>query len=432
MLIPSISHGMGLIVLFGRNGLLTNILGWDGTIYGQIGIIAGGFLYSFPVAFLLLLDVLKYEDGSVYEAADILGVAKWRQIKDITLPYLYKPLVTVFFAVFTMVITDYGVPLVVGGKVITLPVLMYQEVAGLLHFDKGAVIAFVLLVPAVVAFIIDLLINTDKINGSIQPVAIRKNEILDKIAYISMIIFSICLLLPIVIFIPLSFMQRYPFDLSITFTHIENTFNMHGGMYLLNSLVMAVIVAVVGTVLATASAYITARVKGCGAVVLHFLTISTLAVPGIVLGLGYILLFKGSFIYGTLAILIMVNIVHFFASPYLMMYNAFGKLNSELENISMTLGIGRWYIIKDVLLPQVKGTLTEMFAYYFVNCMMTISAVTFLANTSNKPIALLIPQFEGQMMLESAAFISVIILIVNILMKVLMNLAKADKGAKKC
>ena len=81
------------------------------------------------------------------------------------------------------------------------------------------------------------------------------------------------------------------------------------------------------------------------------------------------------------------------------------------------MGISRWAIIKDVLIPQAKGTILEMMSYFFVNCMMTISAVSFLANVSNKPIALMITQFEGQMQLECAAFVSLIILIVNVAMK---------------
>ena len=147
-------------------------------------------------------------------------------------------------------------------------------------------------------------------------------------------------------------------------------------------------------------------------------SITSAAVPGIVLGLSYVLLFKGSFIYGTIIIMVMVNTIHFISSPYLMMYNTFSKLNENLEAVGHTLGISRAYMIRDVFIPTCRGTIIEMFSYFFVNCMMTISAVSFLATTNNKPISLMINQFEAQMQLECAAIVSLLILIVNIIIKI--------------
>ena len=168
----------------------------------------------------------------------------------------------------------------------------------------------------------------------------------------------------------------------------------------------------------------TARNRTKLSYVLHLMSISSLAVPGIVLGLSYVMFFKKSPIYGTFAMLFLVNSMHFFASPYLMAYNTFGKINENLEDVGATLGLGRWSIIRDVLLPQMTGTILEMMSYFFVNCMMTISAVSFLANVSNKPIALMITQFEGQMQLECAAFVSLLILVVNVLMKYIVYVTK--------
>jgi len=147
MLLPSISHGMGLVILLGNNGLLTRLLGLQGNIYGLQGIVAGSVLYAFPVAYLMLVDVLRYEDGSAYEAARVLGIGKFRQFTAIMLPFLRKPLISVVFAIFTLIITDYGVPLMVGGKYTTIASVMYQEVIGQLDFGKGAVYGTVLLVP---------------------------------------------------------------------------------------------------------------------------------------------------------------------------------------------------------------------------------------------------------------------------------------------
>ena len=199
---------------------------------------------------------------------------------------------------------------------------------------------------------------------------------------------------------------------------------MGGLRYLKNSLIIAVVVSFLGSALAVFNGYMTARNRTKLSYVLHLMSISSLAVPGIVLGLSYVMFFKKSPIYGTFAMLFLVNSMHFFASPYLMAYNTFGKINENLEDVGATLGLGRWSIIRDVLLPQMTGTILEMMSYFFVNCMMTISAVSFLANVSNKPIALMITQFEGQMQLECAAFVSLLILVVNVLMKYIVYVTK--------
>ena len=112
MLIPSISHAFGLVALFGANGLLTNLLHLNGSIYGFWGIVTGSVLYSFPVAFLMYSSILEYEDGMTYKAADVLGIPARSRFIDITLPYLKKTMISAFFAVFTMIVTDYGVPLI--------------------------------------------------------------------------------------------------------------------------------------------------------------------------------------------------------------------------------------------------------------------------------------------------------------------------------
>jgi iron(III) transport system permease protein len=163
---------------------------------------------------------------------------------------------------------------------------------------------------------------------------------------------------------------------------------------------------------------------------LHLSSITSAAIPGVVLGLSYVLAFKGMPIYGTILILVMVNTVHFIASPYLMIYNSLSKINDNLEHVAHTMGIYRHQMIRDVLIPQCKGTIIEMFSYFFVNCMITISAVSFLATTANKPISLMITQFEAQMQLECAAVVSIMILVVNLAIKGIVHLLKSKEKKK--
>ena len=424
MLIPSISHGMGLVLLFGANGILTRFLGLSQTIYGFSGIVLGSVFYSFPVAFLMLSDILKYEDGSPYEAASVLGIPRANQFFSITFPYLRKPLISVIFAVFTLIFTDYGVPLMLGGRFITLPVLMYQEVIGLLNFSRGSVIGSILLIPAVIAFVFDLL-NRDRANMSFVVQAKQKpdNKLRDTFAGIYVIAICLLLALPILVFILLTFINSYPVDMSFSLRNITRTMNMGAGQYLANSFIVSFFVAILGTVISWITAYFTARNPDKTSRILHLISITSLAIPGMVLGISYVLFFKGTALYGTLAILILVNTIHFMASPYLMAYNSLGKLNINLEDVGRTLGINRFYIVKDVLIPQTRITILEMLSYFFVNSMMTISAVSFLSTVRNRPISLMITQFEAQLFIEGAAFVSVLILTINIIIKFAVHFA---------
>ncbi len=427
MLIPSISHGMGLVIILGANGWLSRLLGLESGIYGFWGIVTGSVMYSFPVAYLMLYDVLRYEDGTPYEAAEVMGLSVKDKFFAITLPYLRKPLISVIFATFTMIITDYGVPLMVGGKYMTLPVMMYQDVIGMLDFGKGSVIGMILLVPALIACVLDMA-NRDKGNASFvgKPYGIRENRGRDRLAQLLCILVILLIFLPIGSFAVLGFVNKYPIDMTFSIGNIAQAINMGAMEYLRNSLVIAAAVAFLGTALAVLNAYMTARDKTKLSYVLHLMSITSLAVPGLVLGLSYVMFFKSTPIYGTIAILFLVNSMHFFSSPYLMAYNTFGKINENLEDVGSALGIGRWKVIRDVLLPQSTGTILEMMGYFFVNCMMTISAVSFLANVNNKPLALMITQFEGQMQLECAAFVSLVILVVNVVMKYAVFLAKKE------
>lgn len=425
MLIPSISHGMGLILLLGNNGVITRMFKLNWNVYGKWGIVMGSVMYSFPVAFLMIKDILKYEDKSPYEAAEILGISKWRQFTAITFPYLRKPLISVVFAVFTMIITDYGVPLIVGGKYTTVPVVMYQEVIGRLDFGKGAVYGVILLIPAIVAFIADLL-NKDRGNSNFvtKSVEAKKGTFRKIFAYVFCGFITLMVLLPIASFILLGFAENYPVNLGFTMKNLTKVFDMNAGRYLMNSVLIAVLVSVVGVVVSFLTAYMTARSKGTSSRILHLAAITSAAIPGIVLGLSYVIVFKGSFLYGTLAILIIVNTIHFIASPYMMIYNCLNKINGNLEAVGMTLGINRFRMIKDVIVPQSILTICEMTSYFFVNCMMTISAVSFLATTFNKPAALMINQFEAQSQLECAAMISLMILLGNLIFKGIVHFIK--------
>lgn len=417
MLIPSISHGMGLVQLLGDNGLITNLIGWNIGLYGYKGIVMGSVLYSFPVAFLMFHDSFQYEDFTIYEAASVLGLSKWNQFVTITIPSMRRTIVSAVLAVFTMIFTDYGVPLMTGGTTMTLPVYMYREVIGMMNFSGGAVVGVVLLTPAVAAFLMDLRNSGNAVSNSTvtKSYVIKQNTFRDVLVYAFFVVILILLCLPIAAFALLSFVKQYPIDMSFSLETMKMLLTSGIGLYFVNSLAIALLTALVGTCLSYFSAFITARSgKAMSNKILHFISMLSLAIPGIVLGLSFLLTFHNVPLYGTIFILVIVNIVHFFSSPYLLAYNSLSKFNPNLEDVAQSLGISRVRMLLNVYIPCTRATIVEMYSYYFVNAMITISAVSFLINFRTMPLALLIPQLESQSFIEGTAMVSLVILLLNL------------------
>lgn len=413
MLIPSISHGIGFINLFGTNGIICDL-----DIFGLKGIVMGSVMYSFSTAFLMFNDAYKYIDNGLYENAKVLGLNKWQTFLKITLPAMSKSFLPALFAVFTLVFTDYGVPLTVGGNYITLPVYLYKQVIGLLDFSKGTIIGLFLLIPAFISFVLDVFRKDHSLNDNIvKKYQIEENKTRDIIFMI--LSYSIVLLMCVILgsFVYMSFMKKFPSDMSFSFDHFLYLLKNEIFKYLGNTLIIAFFTAVLGTSIAYLAAFISSRSENRFTKVINILATLSMSVPGIVLGLSYVLTFRKTPIYNTFAIIILCNIVHFSSSPYMMAHNALNKVNKTYEDMGITYSITPIGILFKVLIPVTINTILEMFSYMFVNSMMTISAVAFLYTSSTMPIQLLINRYENSLMLEETAIISLIILVINLLIK---------------
>lgn len=430
MLIPSISHGLGLINLFGANGIISSLFGFN--IVGSLGIIIGSVLYSFPIAFLIIDDGFKYVDTNLYESAKVLGLNTRQTFFKVTLTYLKKPLLSAIFAVFTMIFTDYGVPLAVGGMYTTLPVYLYKEVIGLLNYSTGTIVGLFLLVPAFISFMIDTFMRdyASTSEGG-KEFILKENKVRDVFftIYTYMVILTVFVIIGS--FGYYAVVDNVKLNPVLSMKHFDYVISNNVSGYLLNSLGISIGVAVLGTIITYFAAYEAGRVRGKLTRIIHILTIITLAIPGMVLGLAYSISFSGTFIYNTFFLLIIVNIIHFIASPYLMAYNALQKVNMNYEIVAQTCNVRRFRVIKDVIIPCTKLTIREMFAYFFVNSMITISAVAFLYNIKTMPLSILINTYEGNMMLGEAAIISLIILIFNVIIKLGIYLINRKEDRRK-
>lgn len=427
MLIPTISIGLGIRTLFGENGFLSKTLGLVIDYNGYFGLIFGSIIISFPPTFLIVYDSLQYENKAPYDVAKITGVSEFKSFFKITLPYLKRPLIAAFFASFTLIFSDYGIPMEVAGNLKTLPMYLYEQVLSTFQYGRGSIVGLFLLIPALLSFLVEILFK-DNHSEQRTEALILPSKIFNKITVGICVFITVIMFLPSISFICLAFMKGYPNNISFSFENILNMFTGSYGIglskYILNSIAIATITCIIGTIIAFVIAYFTTRIKGKLGRALHFFSIASIAIPGLVLGIGYILIFKDTngFFYGTIAILVAVNIAHFIGQPYIMAKNCLEKIDKEFEVIGNTLGVSRVKIFFGVILPNSKITIIEMLSYFFINSMITISAVAFLCTYKNQPLAILITSFEKSGNYEMQAVVSLFILILNCIFKLVFIL----------
>ncbi len=171
---PSLVHGFALVYLFGNNGIVTRQTGLNVGIYGVKGIVLAEVLYCFPHAVLILTAALAAADARLYDAAAALGAGRLRTFLTVTLPGVKYGLMSACFVVFTTVITDFGAPKVLGGKTSVMATEIYNQVIGQQNFTMGATVSVVLLVPALLAVVVDRLVQRRQyalISSSARPLA---------------------------------------------------------------------------------------------------------------------------------------------------------------------------------------------------------------------------------------------------------------------
>ena len=312
-----------------------------------------------------------------------------RKFMTITLPGAKYGLVSAAMVVFTMAVSEFGIPKVIGGNYPVLAIDIYKQVIGQQNFQMGAVVSLVLLVPAVVAFAIDTLVQRRQkalVGARSVPYAPKPSRGRDALLLLFVLVVSAYLLLVIGMAAFGSVAKFWPYNLSLTLDHYRYGFEEAGVEHAYrNSLVMATLCAALGAAVTFAGAYWVEKTRGAEALrpAIRFQAMLPMAVPGMVLGIGYILFFNHpanplTFLYGTMAILVLSTIVHFYSSSHLTAVTALKQLDSEFESVSASLKVPFYRTFRRVTVPVCLPTVIDLARYHFVNAMTTISAVVFL------------------------------------------------------
>ena len=423
MLLPTITYGFAIIYSFGKQGLLTQLFGrqlFD--IYGFNGLLLGYVVYTLPIAFTLINNAMGYIDKRFMIVSRLMGDSPLQTFLMTILIPLLGTLATAFIQTFFLCFTDFGIPASVGGQFEVVASVLYTEMLGSVpNFGNGAVIALIMIIPSVVS--ITVLHILEKYNvryNKISPIELKKGVVFGILSG-AILVGTLCMFL--VMFV-VPFIEEWPYRMNFTLEHVQAVFEDSRlyGVYF-NSLMVAVITALAGTILSYGAALVTARstVSGKLKKVIDSIALVTNTIPGMVIGLAYLFVFTGTPLQNTFPIIIICNIVHFYSTPYLMMKNSLSKMNASWETTAMLMGDNWLKTIVRVVTPNALSTLLEVFSYYFVNAMVTVSAVIFIAGTRTMVITTKIKELQYFNEFNEIFVLSLLILFTNLIARALFQ-----------
>ncbi len=441
ILAPSLLPALSLIYLFGNQGMLRFLLAEGGSIYGAAGIVVAQSIYCFPPAAIILSVALAMADARLFEAAETLKASRLRIFLDVTLPAARYGLVSAAVVVFTLVMTDFGIPKVIGGQFPVLATDVYKQVIGQQNFSMGAVVAMVLLLPAILAFFAERWAQGRQAGGiSGRAVRYRAKPRAARDLPLLLLCGTVALgLLGIVAVAAYGSLVRFwPYNLSLTLANYDfDRFDSEGWGSLWTSVRMAGLTALLGTPIIFVVAYLVERLDRQGALpaYVRICAFAPLAVPGLVLGLAYILFFNHpsnplEFLYGTTGLLVLNCMVHFYTVSHLTAVTALRQLDPEFEAVGASLKVPVAHTFARVILPISLPAVLEIGVYLFVNAMTTVSAVVFLYGPGAKPASVAVVQMDEAGQAAAAAAMAMAILLITTAVKAAQLLLLRGRAAR--
>ncbi|MBT4265816.1 MAG: ABC transporter permease subunit [Deltaproteobacteria bacterium] len=436
LIAPSIMQALALIYLFGRNGLVTaHLFETDWNIYGATGIIVSEVLYCLPHSFVILFTTLSAVDIRLDEAAESLGASPFKVFWRVTLPSAKYGILSAAALTFNLTITDFGNPVVIGGNYNVLATEIYSQVTNLYRFDLGATISIILLVPSLAAFMLNYYISRrtfSMISGAARPF-IPPSRRLKKISFtVYNSLISACIVLVFLVVILGSFVKVWPYDWSLTLDHFS--FPSIGGYSAIwTSFWISVIVGIVGSFITLLASYMMETRRPFFKQTLYFFSVMPAAIPGLVMGLGYILAFNKPYFsfYGTAWIIVINIVICNFTLGVLSSISNLRNIDPSIEEASISLGGDTIRTFFKIIFPLSRVAFIQNFTYFFMRSMTTISAVIFLVSASVHLAAIEIIMLDNDGWTASAnAMCTVIIAIVLTMLGLLHQVNRLALKAK--
>lgn len=427
MLLPTITYGFAIIYSLGKQGLLTKLFGkqlFD--IYGLSGLLIGYVIYTLPVSFMLIHNTMSYIDKKYLVVSRVMGDTGRRTFSQTILRPLCGTLAASVIQCFFLSFTDFGIPASVGGRVEVIAGVLYNEMLGSVpNFNNGAVVAMMMLLPSVISIAVLSYLERYNIRyNKVSDIEMKKSPVRDFVfALLSGgILLCVAAIFAVVVIVP--FIREWPYRMTFTTEHFAAVFSDQALVKVVkNSILTAILTAVFGSFVVYGAALLTARSTihdRCKKVVESISQITN-TIPGMVLGIAFLLTFKGTSLQNTIAIVVFCNIIHFFSTPYLMMKSSLGKMNASWETTARLMGDNWLKTIIRVVTPNAVSTLLEVFSYYFVNAMVTVSAIIFITGARTMVMTAKIKELQHYAKFNEIFVLSLLILVLNLFAKVLFE-----------
>ncbi|WP_010450776.1 putative 2-aminoethylphosphonate ABC transporter permease subunit [Vibrio rotiferianus] len=428
ILAPSLLPAISLIFLFGNQGIAKEML-LGNSIYGVIGISMGLIFWTFPHALMILTTSLRTSDARLYEAARALKTSPIKTFFMVTLPAAKYGLISTLIVVFTLVITDFGVPKVIGGSYNVLATDIFKQVVGQQNFAMGAVTSIMLLFPAVMAFGADRWVQKKQkslFDTRTVPYQPEPNKARDSICLVYCSIISIAVLAVLGMAVYGSLVTFWPWNKALTLNNYNFAeMSTYGWSPFFNSLTLAGWTALIGTAIIFVGAYCIEKGRAFGPIrqVMQMLSVVPMAVPGMVLGLGYIFYFNDAnnplnVLYGTMAFLVINTVVHYYTVGHMTALTALKQLPSEIEATAASVKLPQYKLFFKVTLPVCLPAILDIATYLFVNALTTTSAVVFLYSTDTIPASVSILNMDDAGQTGAAAAMAVMIMMAAAIAKI--------------
>jgi iron(III) transport system permease protein len=415
--IPSVTHGIGLIYLFGNQGLVTKgFFGWfqarlgfdpsfDLQLYGFNGILFGETLYCLPLAIVMMTTALNIADARLYEAAESLKTPSWRTFLTVTLPSVKYGLLSAVLVCFMQAFTDFGAPIVVGGKFNVLATDIYKQVIGQQNLSMGATVSILLVLPTLLVFIVNRMVEKQQIallGARVVPLQPKRNLPLDLGMFgfcsaIALIILSVIGTSVFASFVNVWYNLNDFSKLHLTLEHYNvNIAGSTGIEPFWHSLQLALYSTGFGTIAIFSTAYLVEKSQGWQKLrsLISFLSTLPNALPGMVIGLAYIFFFNLpslqipftsiSFpnpfggIYQSIALLVIANIIHYHTVSFVTVSTALKQLDPEFDAVAASMKVPFYITLWRVTLPLSLPAISQTAVYLFINSLRTVSALVFL------------------------------------------------------
>ncbi|MBI4967731.1 MAG: ABC transporter permease subunit [Rhodospirillales bacterium] len=412
LIAPHYIFGISLIILGGRQGIVTQALGLESwTVYGWSGVILSQVLSFLPIAVIMIENVLRGLDSHLEDAARDLGAREIEVLRRVTLPLCAPGLLKAALLVFSLSIADFANPALLGANLSFLAPNAYQIIMGEMNMALGSVPCALLVLPCAAVFLIHHSWLKDKSFTTVggRPVGTEPRPIPPLLNALILALCGVVAALIVANFAVTAFgavTVLAGVDNSLTLRHF---LNREGVAALLTSLKVSLLVGLISTVAGNGLAYVLVRGRMIGRGTIEFLALAGFALPGTVLGIGYLMAFNAPPLPLTngLAILVLVTVFHVLAVPLELGCSRLVQIAPDLEEAAADLGAGAWVAYRRIILPLMAASFLNGFVYAFLYSMVSVSAPILLISPGRILASVYIFQMADLGLLGTACAVTV-------------------------